>query len=121
MAILATAHSPLNMSTLQTRMCTARVWHHHTRSCEEYVATSFCCTHPTEYCSRGSLYDVLRQACRDREAAGQLTWQRRLSMLFDAARGLLYLHARSPPIIHHDVKSPNLLVDRCVAAEDCIQ
>ncbi|KAL4458293.1 hypothetical protein ABPG75_013158 [Micractinium tetrahymenae] len=74
------------------------------------------CTVPpcilTEYCSRGSLYDVLRQANRDAEAAAQLTWQRRLSMLFDAARGLLYLHKREPPIIHHDVKSPNLLVDR---------
>ncbi len=31
--------------------------------------------------------DVLRQAARDPEAAVQLTWQRRLSMLFDAARG----------------------------------
>ena len=28
----------------------------------------------------------------------------------DAARGLLYLHRRSPPIIHRDVKSPNILV-----------
>jgi serine/threonine protein kinase len=30
----------------------------------------------------------------------------------DAATGLLYLHRRSPPIIHRDVKSPNLLVDK---------
>lgn len=29
----------------------------------------------------------------------------------DAATGLLYLHRHSPPILHHDVKSPNLLVD----------
>ncbi|KAL4423124.1 hypothetical protein ABPG77_004807 [Micractinium sp. CCAP 211/92] len=72
-----------------------------------------------EYCSRGSLYDVLRQAARDPEAAVQLTWQRRLSMLFDAARGLLYLHKREPPIIHHDVKSPNLLVDRNWSVKVC--
>ncbi len=29
----------------------------------------------------------------------------------DAAKGMLYLHSRSPPILHRDLKSPNLLVD----------
>ena len=67
---------------------------------------------PAEYCSRGSLYDVLRQASWRPECAAELTWQLRLSMAFDAARGLLYLHLRTPPIIHRDVKSPNMLVDR---------
>jgi hypothetical protein len=28
----------------------------------------------------------------------------------DAAKGMLYLHSHSPPILHRDLKSPNLLV-----------
>jgi serine/threonine protein kinase len=28
------------------------------------------------------------------------------------AKGMNYLHRRSPPIVHRDLKSPNLLVDK---------
>jgi len=38
-----------------------------------------------------------------------LTWRRRLNMALDAAKGMLYLHSRKPPIIHRDLKSPNLV------------
>jgi serine/threonine-protein kinase CTR1 len=31
--------------------------------------------------------------------------------MLDTAKGMLYLHARNPPIIHRDLKSPNLLID----------
>jgi serine/threonine protein kinase len=64
-----------------------------------------------EYCSRGSLYDVLRRARSNPERAAELTWSLRLNMAVDAARGMLYLHTATPAIIHRDVKSPNLLVD----------
>ncbi|KAL4423483.1 hypothetical protein ABPG77_003616 [Micractinium sp. CCAP 211/92] len=65
----------------------------------------------TEYCARGSLYDALQHATKNSEAARQLTWSRRLRMLLGAARGMLELHAHQPPIIHRDLKSPNLLLD----------
>lgn len=65
----------------------------------------------TEYCSRGSLYDVLQAAKTDPSLARQLDWSRRLGLALDAAKGMLYLHSHKPPIIHRDLKSPNILVD----------
>lgn len=35
----------------------------------------------TEYCARGSLYDVLRSASSNAASAAQLTWARRLAMV----------------------------------------
>ena len=33
-------------------------------------------------------------------------------MALDAAKGMNYLHRSDPPVIHRDLKSPNLLVDK---------
>lgn len=66
----------------------------------------------TEYCARGSMTDVLRGAKSSPAKAVLLDWPRRLNMALDAAKGMLYLHAHAPPIIHRDLKTPNLLVDR---------
>jgi serine/threonine protein kinase/alpha-tubulin suppressor-like RCC1 family protein len=73
----------------------------------------FCISPPcmaVEFCPRGSLYDVLAQARTDPESAKRLTWIRRVKMAKDIATGLLHLHTRNPPILHRDVKSPNILV-----------
>ena len=66
----------------------------------------------TEYCARGSLTDVLRGAKASPQKAATLDWSKRLNMALDAAKGMLYLHNHAPPIIHRDLKSPNLLVDK---------
>merc|ERR1712100_693769 len=38
-------------------------------------------------------------------------WDDTISFSLDAARGMEYLHSRTPPILHRDMKSPNLLID----------
>jgi serine/threonine protein kinase len=35
----------------------------------------------------------------------------RLDMLRDIASGMVFLHSRRPPIVHGDLRSPNLLLD----------
>eukprot|EP01117_Protostelium_nocturnum_P007651 TRINITY_DN2744_c0_g1_i3.p1 TRINITY_DN2744_c0_g1~~TRINITY_DN2744_c0_g1_i3.p1 ORF type:complete len:746 (+),score=216.81 TRINITY_DN2744_c0_g1_i3:138-2240(+) len=60
----------------------------------------------TEYIERGSLSDVLR------DSSVTLDWRIMLKMASDAAKGMNYLHTYSPPIIHRDLKSQNLLVDK---------
>lgn len=60
----------------------------------------------TELCPRGSVAEVLKVA-RKAEAEGrvsELTWRRKLGMALDAARGMVYLHAHSPPVLHRDLK-----------------
>eukprot|EP01026_Neomeris_dumetosa_P071610 TRINITY_DN7248_c0_g1_i1.p1 TRINITY_DN7248_c0_g1~~TRINITY_DN7248_c0_g1_i1.p1 ORF type:complete len:699 (+),score=104.91 TRINITY_DN7248_c0_g1_i1:208-2097(+) len=68
----------------------------------------------TEFCERGSLFDVLQEYRRggmDKVSNRHLlSWHRRIQMLLHAARGMLCLHLHRPPIVHRDLKSPNLLV-----------
>ncbi|KAL1211868.1 putative serine/threonine-protein kinase SIS8 [Cardamine amara subsp. amara] len=60
----------------------------------------------SEFLPRGSLFRLLQRS------TSKLDWRRRIHMALDIARGMNYLHHCSPPIIHRDLKSSNLLVDR---------
>ncbi|XP_049363810.1 uncharacterized protein LOC125828549 isoform X2 [Solanum verrucosum] len=60
----------------------------------------------TEFLPRGSLFRLLQRN------ASKLEWRRRIHMALDVARGMNYLHHLSPPIVHRDLKSSNLLVDK---------
>ncbi|PRW60943.1 Serine threonine- kinase CTR1 [Chlorella sorokiniana] len=66
----------------------------------------------TEYCAQGSLYDALKQAATGGAIYEQLTWARRLSLLWGTAKGMAALHGHSPPIIHRDLRSPNILISK---------
>ncbi|BDA45207.1 probable serine/threonine-protein kinase SIS8 at C-terminar half [Coccomyxa sp. Obi] len=66
----------------------------------------------TEFCARGSLLDILSRARENPAAAAELGWNRRLNMALEAAKGMLYLHSRAEPVLHRDLKSANLLVDK---------
>lgn len=75
----------------------------------------------TEYCARGSLNDVLKRARASTSLAAQLDWPRRLNMALDAAKGMLYLHSCTPPIIHRDVSraAPSACGLACLCAAGC--
>ena len=59
----------------------------------------------TEFMKRGSLHNILRKN------KGPLDGPRMHHCALSVARGMHYLHSRSPPILHLDLKSPNILVD----------
>ncbi|OVA15499.1 Protein kinase domain [Macleaya cordata] len=60
----------------------------------------------TEFLPRGSLYRILhRPNC-------QLDEKRRIKMALDVAKGMNCLHTSMPTVVHRDLKSPNLLVDK---------
>ncbi|XP_031478957.1 probable serine/threonine-protein kinase SIS8 isoform X2 [Nymphaea colorata] len=76
-------------------------------------------THPpnlsilTEFLPRGSLFRLLHRS------NVQIDEKRRLKMAFDVAKGMNYLHTSHPTIVHRDLKSPNLLVDRNWVVKVC--
>ncbi|XP_076919772.1 putative serine/threonine-protein kinase SIS8 [Bidens hawaiensis] len=60
----------------------------------------------TEFLHRGSLYRLIHRP------NNQLDIRRRSRIALHAARGMNYLHNCTPVIVHRDLKSPNLLVDK---------
>ncbi|KAJ1281294.1 hypothetical protein BS78_04G295600 [Paspalum vaginatum] len=63
-----------------------------------------------DYMENGSLWDVLHATASKKP---KLDWEARLKIALGAAQGLAYLHHEcSPRIIHRDVKSKNILLDK---------
>ena len=58
-----------------------------------------------EYMPRGSLHMLLR------EHGATLSWYTRMRMAYQIVKGINFLHKRTLPILHRDIKSSNLLLD----------
>jgi len=69
-------------------------------ACLEYPNISFV----TVFMDRGTVNDVIK-------APGGCAWEIKVKMARGAAEGLKFLHELTPPIVHRDLKSHNLLVD----------
>nr|XP_040254392.1 MDIS1-interacting receptor like kinase 2-like [Aegilops tauschii subsp. strangulata] len=72
------------------------------------------CSHPAykflvyDYIQQGSLHGTLE----NEELAKELDWQKRIALANDVAQAISYLHHEcSPPIIHRDITSSNILLD----------
>jgi serine/threonine-protein kinase CTR1 len=73
----------------------------------------------TEFLHRGSLFKLLHKAQPPAIKAAVNAESRRLRMALDVAKGMHYLHSCVPVIVHRDLKSPNLLVDKHWVVKVC--
>lgn len=67
----------------------------------------------TEFLPRGSLYRLIHRPNI------HIDEKRRIRMALDVAKGMNCLHSSIPTIVHRDLKSPNLLVDKNWAVKVC--
>eukprot|EP00002_Diphylleia_rotans_P023802 TRINITY_DN4686_c0_g1_i6.p1 TRINITY_DN4686_c0_g1~~TRINITY_DN4686_c0_g1_i6.p1 ORF type:complete len:2396 (+),score=381.83 TRINITY_DN4686_c0_g1_i6:977-7189(+) len=58
-----------------------------------------------EFMQQGTLYDALHNP------EIEMDFQRRIDFIKSIATGMQFLHAAEPPILHRDLKTPNLLID----------
>lgn len=61
----------------------------------------------TEFMSNGSL-DLL---LHEKDMYPVLAWPLRLRILYEIALGVNFLHNMNPPLLHHDLKTQNILLD----------
>ena len=72
----------------------------------------------TELVPLGDLYALLHSRAKEMEEKGLtpdsnegvLNWPLTLRYVVDIATGMNFLHTAIPPIIHNDLKSPNILI-----------
>eukprot|EP01120_Amphizonella_sp_Union-15-10_P012399 TRINITY_DN5496_c0_g2_i1.p1 TRINITY_DN5496_c0_g2~~TRINITY_DN5496_c0_g2_i1.p1 ORF type:complete len:333 (-),score=57.46 TRINITY_DN5496_c0_g2_i1:23-1000(-) len=66
-----------------------------------------------EFCSRGSLYDVLL----DEEL--EIDWERGFHFAISLVKAVYYLHSHKPQVLHRDLKSRNFLVNNDFEVRVC--
>ncbi|XP_026400211.1 wall-associated receptor kinase 5-like [Papaver somniferum] len=71
-----------------------------------------------EYVSSGTLFQHIHSKQNDSTGMPSITWESRLRIATEIASAIAYLHsAASPPIIHRDIKSTNILLDENYTAK----
>jgi Protein tyrosine and serine/threonine kinase len=81
------------------------------------------CVQPKEVCivtelmARGNVHDLLVAPIKGKSV--KLRWGLRLQWAIDTAQGMAYLHSLHPVMIHRDLKTTNLLVDRGMNVKIC--
>jgi serine/threonine protein kinase/GTPase SAR1 family protein len=68
------------------------------------------CTQPNlamvlEFMESGNLYEYLHNN-------KNIAWEEKLRLALDVASGMDFMHKQTPPIIHRDLKTPNILLTR---------
>lgn len=61
----------------------------------------------TEFMTNGSLDELLHE----KNMYPVLAWPLRLRILYEIALGVNFLHNMTPPLLHHDLKTQNILLD----------
>ncbi|NXN14916.1 RIPK2 kinase, partial [Indicator maculatus] len=61
----------------------------------------------TEYMTNGSLNQLLH----GKDVYPDIPWCLRFRFLYEVALGVNYLHNMNPPLLHHDLKTQNILLD----------
>ncbi|KAM9308413.1 receptor-interacting serine/threonine-protein kinase 2 [Gastrophryne carolinensis] len=61
----------------------------------------------TEYMTSGSLNQLLYEE----DPSPAIVWPLRFRILYEIALGVNFLHNLTPPLLHHDLKTPNILLD----------
>ncbi|XP_065125301.1 receptor-interacting serine/threonine-protein kinase 2-like [Paramisgurnus dabryanus] len=61
----------------------------------------------TEFMTNGSLDELLHE----KDMYPVVAWPLRLRILYEIALGVNFLHNMTPPLLHHDLKTQNILLD----------
>jgi len=67
-----------------------------------------------EYLPAGDLCKFLHPTLGSSIDPQDFPWSLRLRMALDIAKGMQYLQSREPPVVHRDLRSPNIFVRHVV-------
>jgi len=62
----------------------------------------------TEFCKNGNLFTYLHSATKK----GEIPYKEKIRIALEICKGVYYLHSFNPPILHRDLKSLNILLDK---------